>query len=405
MARGMPSRPAGGAGRSQPPRRPTPPRTPPKGQPRGGKVAPLRGPGGEQQRRAIEEQRRAVEQQRRAANAQQQQRLRQQQYLREAHGARGRAEAEQRTAEVRRQETQLESILSTGLQRSSRIDLDSLRRTPEQPPFDPGRLATPAPEPTPEEFAPGRLAGLWGGRDRKEQREQAAREAYEQARRQWQQAEREREEQLAEAERAHERLLAGRREEAERYHSRIGRVAAGLRERDPQAVESYLRTVLRRIPLPPDFPRRFEVRHDPQGERVTVRLVLPGRDVIPTISGYEYAAPASEVRPVARADHETEEFYLLVIAQVALLAVRDVFDADPRLAGVAFQGLVDRVDPATGDPELACLVGLDVDREDFDRLDLGELPPEDGLRQLDASISPDPYGYAPITPLGAPLSS
>jgi len=406
MARGMPSRPAGGAGRPQPARRPTPPpRTPPKGQPRGGKPAPLRGPGGEQQRRSLEEQRRAVEQQRRAATAQQQQRLRQQQYLREAQSARGRAEAEQRTAEIRRQETQLESILSAGLRRRARIDIDSLHRAPDQPAFDPGPLATPAPGPAREDFAPGRLASLLGGRARKEQQEQAAQEAYEQARQQWEQAEQERAEQLAEAERGHERLLASKREDAQRYNSRVDRVAAGLREREPKAVESYLRTVLRRIPLPPDFPRRFEVAHEPAGERVTVRFILPGREVIPTVSGYEYAAPANEMRPVARPDQETEEFYLLVIAQVALLTVRDVFDAEPGLAGVAFQGLVDRLDPATDDPDLACLVRLDVDRDSFERLDLGELSPEDGLRRLDASISPDPHALQPITPLGAEVSS
>jgi restriction system protein len=365
----------------------------------------LRAPGGEQQRRALEEQRRAVEQRRAATAQQQQQRLRQQQYLREAQSARGRAEAEQRTAEIRRQETRLESILSAGLRRSSRIDLESLRRAPERPAFAPGPLATPAREPAREDFAPGRLASLLGGRARKERQEQDAQEAYEQARRQWEQAEQDRAEQLAEAERVHEQLLAGKREEAERYNSRVARVAAGLRERDPKAVESYLRTVLRRLPLPPDFPRRFEVTHEPPGERVTVRFILPGRDVIPTISGYEYAAPANEVRPVARPDQETEEFYLLVIAQVALLTVRDVFEAEPGLAGVAFRGLVDRLDPATGDPDLARLVSLDADRDSFERLDLGELSPEDGLRRLDASVSPDPYALAPIPPLGAEVSS
>jgi hypothetical protein len=82
-----------------------------------------------------------------------------------------------------------------------------------------------------------------------------------------------------------------------------------------------------------------------------------------------------------------------------------VFDAEPGLAGVAFQGLVDRLDPATGDPDLACLVSLEADRDTFERLDLGELSPEDGLRRLDASISPDPYALAPVSPLGAEVSS
>jgi restriction system protein len=392
----MTPRPTGGAGRPQPaPRRAAPTRTPGAGQQRTPKPAPARGSGAEQQRlQAAERQRRLqAEQQRRSA---QQHRLREQQYLREAHGARREAEAERRTEELRQRVSRLESILSTGLARSARIDLDALPRDPEPAPFDPGPLGTPAPEPVRADFAPRPFAGWWGGRERRERRAAAAQEAYERARAEWERAEQERKRRLADAERAHADRVAAERAETERYNARIARVAAGLRERDPRVVESFLRTVLRRVPLPADFPRRFEVHHRPHDERVLVRLVLPGREVVPTASGFEFVASADEIRPVPRPDEEVNERYRDVVAQVTLLVVRDVFEAEPGLAGVTVEGLVDTVDPGDHRPVLARLVRLGVDRAAFAALDLDQLPPEECLRRLGARLSPDPYAYEPV---------
>jgi restriction system protein len=373
----MMPRPPSNPGRSQPARRPTQSRTPPTGQ-RTQRVTPLRGPGAEQLRQQQAEQQRQA-----AARAtQQQQRLLQQQFLREAHNQRRRAEAQRRTAEVRDRVARLESILAAGLRRSARIDLDALHRTPDGPPFDPGPLGTPAPEPSEEDFAPGRLAGMWGGKARKERQAAAAREEYERAREQWETAEQERKKKLADAQRGHEALLAESRTEADRYNARIARVAAGLRERDSVAVESFLRTVLKRVPMPATFPRRAAVSHHPFEERAQVRMVLPGPGVIPDISGYEYEPPAAEVRAVPRFEEEIDELYRLVLTQVTLLVVRDVFEADRDLDHVTFHGLVDR-------NGLPCLVTLDVSRDAFEALDLGRTAPEEAGQRLGVALSPD----------------
>lgn len=411
--RGMPRSPAGGGGRP-----PTPPRQNP-----GARAQQQQRTAAEQQRRAAEqqrrstEQRRVAEQQRRAADqqqrrsteqqrrtqdqlrrndqqrraatksARQQHARKQQQYFREAHGARRAEEAERLTEEVRERVAQLESILPDGLRRSAQIDLDALRRPPEAPPFDPGPLAFPAPEPTWGDFAPSKLAGLTAGRAARREQEVAAQEAYEQARARWEETERERLHRLVEAEREYELGVVSRRRDADAYQDRLARVAAGLRARDPQVVESFLRTVLRRIPLPPDFPRRAEVVHDPTRERVTVRMVLPGRDVVPEASEYEYEEVPDEIQPVPRPAEEVRELYLRVIAQVALLVIRDILDADLHLSGLAFHGLVGR--PGNGRPEPVSLLRIDAARDAFTRLDLEGLAPQECLDRLAAQLSHD----------------
>lgn len=317
---------------------------------------------------------------------QEQQRRQQAQYAREAQGARRRQEAEHRTAELRRRVERLESILSEGLRRSARIDLDALHQKPEVPPFDPGALARPAPEPSVEDFEASWVPRWWGGKAGQQRRESSAGEAYQRARAGWETAERERQRKLAEAQQVHDAVLAGRRVEAERYNLRIARIAAGLRNRDPRAVESFLRTVLARVPLPAGFPRRVEVKFDPDQERVTLRVVLPGRDVIPTTAGYELEPP-DEIRPVRRLDDEIEQLYQRVVAQVALLVVRDVLEAEPHLERVTFHGLVDSAD-AAGRPRFETLVSFQADRDTFAEIEVyfDQHPPEDCLHLLDTMV-------------------
>jgi restriction system protein len=400
----MPPRPTGGGRPPTPPRRSGQqlPKQAPKQAPKlPGKPAakPTAKPG--QPSKAQQAQtRQAAELQRRAAKAatqRQQHRQRQQVFLREAHTERRQAAAQQRTEQIREQVRQLESILSAGLRRSARIDLESLYQSPPAAvAFDPGPLGVPVPEPSWEEFTPGGLAGWLGGQSRRERQQEATRRAWEQAREQWQLAERERQERLASAERAHEAEVAAQREQVDEYNFRVARVAAGLRTREPAAVASFLRTVLRRVPLPAGFPGRAQVDYQPAAERAVLRVVLPDRAVVPTVSGYHYQAAPDEMFPTARPPGEVRELYRRVLAQVALLVVRDVLQAEPGLFAVTLHGLVDRLDPASGEPGFACVLRIDADRASFEALELAQTAAEECLRQLGAEFSPDPYGRQPL---------
>src|SRR5690606_14865495 len=194
-----------------------------------------------------------------------------------------------------------------------------------------------------------------------------ARQAWEDALEQWRQAAQERQALLIAAQEEHERKLAEAREKVEQYNSRIARGAAGLRTREPAVVESFLRTVLARMPLPGGFPRRYEVKHDPKPEHVPVRFVLPGPAVVPVVRGYRYQAAVDEITPLHRTEAEIRELYRQVLAQVVLLVARDVFESEPALAALTVEGLVDQLDPATGKPVFGTPVRLETDRETFER--------------------------------------
>lgn len=401
MARGMAPRGAGGGGRPQPPRRATggqrggAAKTPGKvaGRTAGKSTSVQRNQAQLQRTQLVAQQRQAAAQQ---AAARQQQR--QMQAIRDAHALRRRQDAEKRTAQLRQQVEALESILANGLRRSAQIDLDALSRSmPAEEPFDPGALAHAAPEPVWEDFDPEQgWSGRLGGQARRQRRREEAQAEFAAAVQRWREAEQQRQEQLAAAQAAHEQTQAARRAQVEAYRSRIARVAAGLTDREPAAVESFLRTVLRRVPLPADFPHRYEVTHDPATERVTVRLVLPDQSVIPTVASYEYQVIVDKLAPVPRPVAEAAALYDRVVAQVVLLVLRDVYEAEPVLAGVTVHGLLDRIDPDTGKPEFALLTRVVTDRATFTQVPLIEQPPEQVLRQVGGELSSEAYAGRPL---------
>lgn len=106
--------------------------------------------------------RRAAERQAReeAGQARAQEKLRQQQHVQTQQQA-----AEARAAEVGRQVSALDEVLTSVLA-TTPVSFDHLRKVPQVPPFHPGSLDRPAPAPDWQQYAPAEpkgLAKLFGG--------------------------------------------------------------------------------------------------------------------------------------------------------------------------------------------------------------------------------------------------
>lgn len=321
---------------------------------------------------------------------------------RERHIADRKRETARRTAEIENRAAQLQALLTSGLRRSARVDLASLNLQPSPPAFNPGSVATAPAQPTWEQFEPprpGTVSRLLGGQSRYEQQLASARTAYNNEMQAWQAADAQRRRQLDIARREHEERVRRHLTEVQDHNRRIEKLANGYSARDRQAVESVVGLVLNRVPMPDDFPRRAEITFSPQQEQVVVRLQLPGRDAVPTVRGYKYVQTRDEIQPIPRPAKETGEIYRSLVAQIALLTLRDLFEADPRLASIGFNGHVDAINPGTGQREYPCLISLSVERDSFTQLVLDQVRPEVCLRHLNALVSPHPYELEPITPI------
>ncbi|MEV8374739.1 restriction endonuclease [Kribbella sp. NPDC056861] len=298
---------------------------------------------------------------------------------------------------------QLRGILAGGIARSAKFDILATRRTFSAPSLDLGEYGTASSAPVWHEFAPrapGAVSKFFGGQARYEDKRAWAERSFQSATAEHTDREMRRLREVARLRRAHAEQVASGAEETRRHNRAVEALATRLRDRDKAAVEKYLRRVLQVTPLPSAFPRKVELTFSPRTEQVVVQVELPPRSIVPTVASYRYLPTKDEIRPVQRAPKETASLYRDIISQVALLFVRDLFDSDPKLATVAFNGHVHALNPGTGQKEYPCIVSLNVERADFPpNANLRKVDPAQCVRHLNAIVSAHPYELEPIEPI------
>ncbi|HEV7655971.1 MAG TPA: hypothetical protein VGP36_14745 [Mycobacteriales bacterium] len=314
-----------------------------------------------------QEHERAAAEARRAERASRKARLERatQQYLAERA-----AEAERRTRRVDAQVTELRTVLEHGLRHNPRIDLAALREQFAQPAPD---LSSVGWRPFPPDWSryepstPSVLGRVVSGA-RHQQQLAAARTRYEKALVDYERAEHDRQRRFADARARYAAQVAEERLRVDEHNRSVDAFASALRRREPDAVDRHLAMVLDAVPLPEDFPHRVEV-----GGSVA-RFELPDPSVVPSVRGFRYDQATDELVEIWRPAEEVAELYRLVLAQVALLCLRDVFAADPGLESVTFHGAV------RGER----LVAVRTRREPLERALARDLRPVEALSTLDS---------------------
>jgi restriction system protein len=296
------------------------------------------------------------------------------------------------TQQVDARVDELRTILQQGLSRQAALNFAALRAGPA---VDLSHIRALPPAPEWGDYAPAAphaFVRLFGGAARFDRREQEARRRFEQDLADHRRAGDERTRRIEEARTAHDRKLEPQRQ-------RLAELHEAWLEQDKSAMEDYLQRALFDISLPAGFPREFDVAYDPRTSGALVKLQLPTRDVVPGERAYTYIKSRDELRSQPRPATEIASLYRTVVAQVALLSLRDMLVADSRLTGVAFNGHLRAVDPRTGNDVNPCLISVAVERDRFAELSLHRVSPDACLRHLNALVSPHPYDLEPITPL------
>jgi restriction system protein len=314
------------------------------------------------------------------------------------------ADAAAANADVRARLSDLDALLLSTLDVDDHIDLDRFKKPVQVPPFDPGKLGRPLPEPSWESFAPAEPRGvgkILGGERIRQQQVQAARRAYQEARRRWVDAETRRLRQLAERERQYEQNRSRYEAKLISYNAEVDRFAAAVAAADPASVVEYFAMVLGNSVYPDDFPQHFRLAYQPRRRRLLVEYHLPPIEVIPAIKEYRYDRVRDDLTAVPRDEGEVRRRYTDVIAMVTLRTIHEIIEADRGglVAAVLFNGIVDTVDRRTGQFVRPCLVSVLADRDTFAAIKLRRVDPIACLKHLQAGLSLQPDQLEGVTPV------
>lgn len=299
---------------------------------------------------------------------------------------------------------ELENLLAWTLAIDDHVDLERLKERVELEPFDPGELGVPSPSPDWRKFAPPNPTGIGkvlGGEVRHQQELATARKAFELAQAKHAAAEADRQHQLAEARRAYEQRRQRLEAEVAAHNAEIDRFAAAVSRGQPDAVAEYFGLVLGNSVYPADFPQQYRLAYLPQSRQIVVEYHLPTIDVIPRVREYRYIRARDETVTTPRSEEEINQRYADVLGQVTLRTVHELFEADRGglIATIAFNGIVDTLDPRTGHQVRPCLVTLHATRDTFTSLNLAKVDTIACLRHLKAGISNRPHALEAVRPV------
>jgi restriction system protein len=310
--------------------------------------------------------------------------------------------AETKTAEVERQVSALDEVL-TSILALSPLSFDRLKVVPQLPSFDPGPLAIAHPAPDWNEFqpaGPGGLSRLFGGAARHERQTAEARSRFEAAMSDYQQGEDQRRRALAEAKAEHDRKTANIRFAAAAENAVVEGRRAAFAAGDAEAVEWFVCEMLDASRYPIGFPRRYQVAYRPENNDVVVEFELPAQQVVPKVRGYRYVRARDAVDPLPRPANEVKQRYARLIASIALRVLHEIFSGTPGdvVEAVIFNGRVSTIDRATGKPARPHLLSVSAEREAFADLVLSAVEPAACLKRLNALVSPNPFDLEAVEP-------
>jgi restriction system protein len=338
---------------------------------------------------------------RQAARAGAAERKRQEQLAHEVGASAAKTMKAQLDARVAELQTLLTSVLGTPPQASFAM----LKQTVAVAPFEPGDLGKPFPVPVWEDFAPpppGVLSGLMGAKARHARAQEAARDAFEQARADHLLAEDARTRQLQEARAAHDLHVKALEAEVGEHNAALDEVERNFRAAVPDAVEEFFGQVLALSEYPSDFPHEYQIAYRQEPRELVIEYRLPPVEVIPTARDFRYVKTRRQIDEVARPVKETKELYASVIHQVALRTMWECFavtEAEEVVDTVVFNGIVPATNRATGQAEELHLISAPASRTDFSILVLDQLDPAACLKHLKAILSPHPFDLEPVEPV------
>lgn len=181
-------------------------------------------------------------------------------------------------------------------------------------------------------------------------------------------------------------------------NAEIDKFQQDFRLGDPDAVVKYFTLVLERSVYPPDFPRHFRVAYQFEAKRLVVEYELPGRDVVPEFTRYDYIKTRDVIESKLRPDQDLKRRYEGVVSQVALRTLRELFavQASDVVEETVFNGHVTTKNPGTGKAEYPCILSVGTTCQVFEQFDLAEVRPQACLRHLNALVSPHPYDLDPV---------
>jgi restriction system protein len=329
------------------------------------------------------------------------------------------ADVEERNAELAAIYDDIDNLLSATLCVDDYVDLETLRRTSEHPPFDRSDLEVPTPTPAmipePDEPAltlPMPPKGFFGRKKKHAMAVVSAEAAYSKAHAAWESemeairvrrkkdadkyahGERDRIATLEQERARFEAEVIEHNTEVIEHNRRVDTFITNLGYGTPEAVQEYVSIVVSNSAYPEHFQVDHNFTFEPMTAELVMRVLVPPPSNIPSIKAFKYKKSSDEITTTPLSHRELKDRYSSAVHKVGIRSIHEVFEADRRglIRMISLEVGTEDTVPATGKVSYIPFLAVAAERDAFIDFDLSGVTPVATLKHLGAAISKDPYG-------------
>jgi restriction system protein len=302
--------------------------------------------------------------------------------------------ADKATGDARQAIAALESLLSATHKVDDRIDWETLKDKKEH------KAYTPSPKPNLSQFVAGIpkqsfFEFIGSIKEKRLSAERAASQAYQGALEKWTLLEEKSKKEFG--------VEKEKFEKVQQLHNQsIDTLKKDYEQSKASAVQKYINMVLERSQYPESLDNMFvETHFVPESKLLIVDMDLPGPEKIPDELEFKYVPSKKDVIVKKMKKKEFESFYMRVVFQIVLRTLHEVFESDysSSIDLVVFNGWVDGTNKQTGQSFRNCIATLQVTRDEFIKINLEKVEPQECFRHLKGVTAGSLVELAPVKPI------
>jgi len=318
----------------------------------------------------------------------------------------GQETAENLTNMAKKKHEELQRILKHTLTINDAVDWESLKN---KDPYDQVKPAEPKlipifDQPKELDFSPklGFFDKMFSFLAKK--KEKAAVEAFQEALTEWRRRKRKNSEIIESYKQSlmvWEEAKRNYEKEREDYNNKIDNLKMLYLKGDKEAVLENCEIILNNSEYPDEFPRNFNLDYVKETQILIVEYELPNPDQIPTLKEVRFIISKSEFKESYITDAQKNKLYDSVVYQIVLRTIHELFEGDTAMVikAISLNGMVRLIDKAIGKMTTNCILSIQVQKEQFEEINLELVDPKACFKNLKGVGSSKLHGITPVVPI------
>ncbi|BCN29213.1 restriction endonuclease [Anaeromicropila herbilytica] len=185
------------------------------------------------------------------------------------------------------------------------------------------------------------------------------------------------------------------------FNSNIDKFKGQYLSNETNAVIKYCNMVLDNSVLPDFVNKEYDIGYNTETKILIIDYMLPDIEAFPNIKEVKYIATKNELSEIYFNKNVIEKLFDSTIYKLVLRVLYEEFQADVAnaLDAISFNGWINYMNKATGIREDACIISLQVKREEYKNIDLKNVDPKACFKNLKGIGSSKLAGITPIKPI------